>query len=518
MAVLKNLLFLIFFLFTKITIAQFESDKIVLGGGTFDDNFLPPIPARNSIIYFNQSNGIDSINGSNWLKITILLNASSSSTWSRDTVMYVTNGYRIVNQRGQIIDSKILSSAFSDGEPGQLTGTQNVLFLSVKNNGTERLFLLYGEYRKNAAGDNAHDTLFSYAELNPYQSWPPSVALMSKNNILLTAADITLRGCIAACRHANGRDWWVVKPGNYSDVFYRGLVSPSGISVFERILTNVPHDEQYADGRSYFSVDGKKFINYTTAPGPKRVQLYDFDRCTGILSNPIIHDISSFLPINGVFPLCISPDGSKLYIFRQPMNQSQQPGIIQYDFETQQANYLGRDARIPFVSPNGKEVLMTNSVPDSTGPFGFSRYISIIKNPNEPFSNLNIEWDAINSINALALVPPNLAHFRLGAAQGTVCDSLGLSAEVVEDLPEISVFPNPSNGLFYLKVEEVALNEKLVLQMYDMQGRQVFQQNISEATTSCSTINYQLTQGLYFYQIKSNKKGWIKSGKLAVMR
>lgn len=278
----------------KILNAQYESDILILGGNTFNDNSAPPIPSRNSIIYINSNNGIDSIDGSKWLKIPILINATSSSTWSRDTVIYVTNGYRIVNQQGQIIDSKILSPAFSDGEPGQLTGTQNVLFLSVKNNGTERLFLLYGEYRKNAAGDNAHDTLFSYAELNPYQSWPPTVALMSKNNVLLTSADTTLRGCIAACRHANGRDWWVIKPGNYSDVFYRGLVSPAGVSPFERILTDVPHDEQYADGRINFSADGKKFINYTTAPGPKRVQLYDFNRCTGILSNPIIHDFYIF--------------------------------------------------------------------------------------------------------------------------------------------------------------------------------------------------------------------------------
>ena len=69
--------YLLFVCLLKLSIqinAQYESDKIVLGGGTFDDNFLPPIPARNSIIYVNQSNGIDSINGSNWLKITILLN------------------------------------------------------------------------------------------------------------------------------------------------------------------------------------------------------------------------------------------------------------------------------------------------------------------------------------------------------------------------------------------------------------------------------------------------------------
>jgi hypothetical protein len=509
---------LIFFLlfFCNLLKSQYESDRLVMGGGTLNDNANPNIPFRNSIIYFNQQTGIDSIDASKWLKIGIYYNASSSSTWSRDTVMYVSNGYRIVNQRGQVIDPKILSAAFSNGSPGVLTGTQNVLFLSVKKDDIERLFMLYGEYRINAQGNNAHDTLFSYAELNPYQSWPPSVALVSKNNVLLTAEDSTLRGCIAATRHANGRDWWVMKPGNYSDVFYRGLVSPNGISPFERILTDVPHIEQYADGRTYFNADGNIMISYAPIPSPKRVYRYDFDRCTGELYNSELHLLTEWLPSTGVQHMCLSPDGSKLYIFRQPMNSSQQPGIIQYDFETQQANYIG-EARIPFLSPNGKEVLMTNSVPDSSGPLGFNRYISIIKNPNESFANLNVEWNAINSVNGLALVPPNLAYYRLGAAQGTLCDSLGLSANAVEDWPEISVFPNPSNGDVHLRLAQWPGGS---YSLHNSLGQPVAQAALA-ATSHEQVFNLalpHLPNGLYFLSLRNTQGQVLGSRRLLILR
>jgi hypothetical protein len=498
--------------------AQYESDRLVMGGGTLNDNTNPTIPFRNSIIYFNEQAGIDSIDAGKWLKIGIYYNASSSSTWSRDTVMYVSNGYRIVNQRGQVIDPKILNAAWQDGPPGELVGTQNPLFLSIKNNNIDKLYLFYGEYGYSDPLNTGTrvDTLFSYAELNPYQSWPTSNALISKNNILIESKDTTQQGCITACRHANGRDWWILKPGLKTNEFYKGLFTPYGIEM-AKYITSAEDLKQTGATIDHFSVDGNYFVHYVPAPGSKRVYRYTFDRCNGELLNPELFDLSDFLPQVGFFPNCLSPDGSKLYIFRQPMNSSQQPGIIQYDFETEQANYLGQDGRIPFLSPNGKEVLFNTFLQDSTAPVGFAPYLSVIKNPNASFNNLEIEWHKYSTTNALGLVPPNLAYYRLGVAQGTVCDSLGLSAEAVVDLPEISLFPNPSNGVVQLRLAQWPGGSYT---LHNSLGQQVAQAALSATSSEqIFTLAFQhLPDGLYFLSLRNPQGQLLGSKRLMIRR
>ena len=42
----------------------------------------------------------------------------------------------------------------------------------------------------------------------------------------IVAIQDTMNGGIAACRHANGRDWWVVAQKHDTDTIYKILFSP----------------------------------------------------------------------------------------------------------------------------------------------------------------------------------------------------------------------------------------------------------------------------------------------------
>ncbi|RZK99440.1 MAG: hypothetical protein EOO89_31120, partial [Pedobacter sp.] len=105
--------------------------------------------------------------------------------------------------------------------------------------------------------------------------------VVTKNKILLE--DQLNVGKITSVKHANGRDWWVFCHKANSSSFYRFLVSPDGVSspVIQNIGINRPPDV----GQAVFSPNGNYFAYYDTN---HRLEIMEFDRCSGLLSNPTL--------------------------------------------------------------------------------------------------------------------------------------------------------------------------------------------------------------------------------------
>lgn len=109
--------------------------------------------------------------------------------------------------------------------------------------------------------------------------------IVSKNVLLQPFAQID---CLKAIKHGNGRDWWLFfrrwypGPLTPNNEFYRYLISPSGLSNFG--VQNIGSLTTTNGGKISFSKSGEKMIytNYRWL-----IELYGFDRCTGIISNPI---------------------------------------------------------------------------------------------------------------------------------------------------------------------------------------------------------------------------------------
>ncbi len=86
-----------------------------------------------------------------------------------------------------------------------------------------------------------------------------------------------------------------------------------------------------------------------------------------------------------------------------------------------------------------------------------------------------------------------------------LCSVTGINETTVSS--EAKVFPNPfSNQLTFTSSD----NEIMKLTLYDIFSRQIIQQTITNSTT----INTeQLTDGIYFYELRNNKE-IIKNGKV----
>ncbi|MBK9423559.1 MAG: T9SS type A sorting domain-containing protein [Bacteroidetes bacterium] len=122
--------------------------------------------------------------------------------------------------------------------------------------------------------------------------------------------------CLTAVKHGNGRDWWLIfrrwdwihlDPNNE---FHSYLISPAGISNYNVQMIGETHRSN--TGQITFSPDGLKMINID---GLDLLELFDFNRCTGQLSNSIlINPAGGPLNYNFTWSSAFSPNGNVLYV------------------------------------------------------------------------------------------------------------------------------------------------------------------------------------------------------------
>jgi hypothetical protein len=93
--------------------------------------------------------------------------------------------------------------------------------------------------------------------------------------------------CLTAIKHGNGRDWWVIFrksdfPSGGNNAWYMYLVTPQGIT--NQPIQSIGSFNSTNLGQISFNASGNRmaYINYKGL-----IELYDFSRCTGIISSPV---------------------------------------------------------------------------------------------------------------------------------------------------------------------------------------------------------------------------------------
>lgn len=110
--------------------------------------------------------------------------------------------------------------------------------------------------------------------------------VLEKNKILLTGTLMSP----AACRHGNGLDWWVLVSDADENRHYRLLLGPDGFSMPDtQYIGTKPNPIPYEGGNksnqivgNCFSPSGKYYTDINDQLG---FSIYNFDRCSGLLSN-----------------------------------------------------------------------------------------------------------------------------------------------------------------------------------------------------------------------------------------
>jgi hypothetical protein len=494
---------LVLWLLPLFTYAQREADAMYFRGCIGDSACWCPPPTQGNIFWFNDDS-LQQIIDPACLPLRRFFSGAAFSDKHTGELIFASNGWRLIYGQGDLLTHKLWFDDIPHPGDSSDTTTVNVtagpLFLNDPGDST-RAYLFYGQLQSFLIQNISFraDVHFTYALLDI-----PTRTLISKNNVVFS--DTSSMGDMQACRHANGRDWWIIKPHIYTDLYYIGLLDPGGIEMNLVQLPDVPH-ELRANTSSKFNIQGTKYIQFTGGPGgaPELVHEYDFDRCEGILSNLIVHDIGDSIADNdNLSAITISPDGSKFY-FKRNTSFNIVEGLFQFDLTNDEISFISRYVSTPQMMPNGQKMLFGEAFFDENNAVQYR--VSEIINPNAPFDELIINHFKYNTPNGmLTIAPSNFAYFRLGAETGTICDSLSVGVPTNLDYPnfKFKIYPNPVESALTIEHDVSGVCQ---IKITDMLGRVQWQGNTRDQKTVLTKEIEELIQGMYWLEIQDLKTG-----------
>jgi hypothetical protein len=330
-------------------------------------------------------------------------------------------------------------------------------------------------------------------------------AVTSKNEIALQD---TFTDHLTAVRHGNGRDWWIAAHKGRSNRSLLFLLDHDGLHAPIAQHIGPVWGPRDWSGQSVFSPDGRQ---YARANPDNGLNLFDFDRCTGAFSNPIV--VSLAADSASAAGVAFSPNSRFLYL---------STGLKLFQFDMQAPNIPASKQLIgvydgflgPFptsfyqmrLAPNGKIYMgATNGV----------RYLHTIHQPDMPGAACNFVQHDLELPTHFAIGLPNFPYFRLYDEPGSPCDTLGINggpwwtSTGAAAESQIQVRPNPFRERFTLALS-VNLRSP-ALRLHDAAGRLVLEQRLVLGVNEIEAAG--LPAGLYFWEVAAAGER-VKSGKL----
>jgi hypothetical protein len=321
---------------------------------------------------------------------------------------------------------------------------KSALIIPLSNSDSLYYILHISRNYDNSVPQGIIDSCCYYTVINTAEG---KMTVVDKNHLLVN--DLIMgQGGLAACKHANGRDWWIIVPKLFSNCFYQFLLTPKGIDSIGLQCVGDSFNTNTNRGQSCFTPDGTKFIWYTPYDS---LHIIDFDRCTGELSNSrriAVYD-SFGMAVQEPFEggVSVSPNSEYLYVtsgtelwqynlLSDDIGRSQiliENLVSQIPLSTTETAQLAPDGKI-YINPIGQDSLFhIINYPDSPGlACNFQKYGLVLP---------TYDWECM----------PIYPNYRLGPVTGSVCDTLGLDSlnnSAIRNLYNeaiLKIYPNPAS-------------------------------------------------------------------------
>jgi hypothetical protein len=490
----NQLFSLTFFFLSVVSSAQTKHDYLWLlgrGGEYIDTSF------GGSNIDFNE-NPIDVYRIER--EITFELNSSSFCD-SAGNLLFYTDGCYVFNadneliENGDEINSGSIHRSYCDVDISYPSGYANTLILPDPSS-VDQYYIIHQRI---------------------VQFWPDEFSRVHYSKVDMTAnngkgklieantlvmPDSVYLGEMAAVRHANGIDWWIVAPEDSTNVYNFLLLDSTGVHKrHDQVLGQKVGYYGAGSGQCKFSPDGKWFARWSNT---EQVFLCKFDRTNGIISDFLqFHTRED--PISGGIEF--SPNSRFLYVSNKYFIE--QYDLNEPDFLKSKVTVAEWDGFTDFLPVTFRRMQLT---PDCrifvNGPGGH-RFWHIIEHPNEKGTACLVRQHALALPTYTFNTMPYFPNFNLGPLgnEGYPCDSTRVSANS-EVFPirenEAWLYPNPATDFVQIKTNLV---ETVHVRVFDMQGRLQQEKIDLEINSSLDISN--LMPGLYFVMIfDENGKSW----------
>ena len=335
---------------------------------------------------------------------------------SSGALLFYTNGYCVANANNDTMlgGSKINpdSSFFQDAN------NQGALILPIPQQQKKYIIIhsLSTLYPTAYAYHQIYNCLFTVVDMNLDQGL--GMVIEANQSFL---KDTLCFGKLTACKHANGRDWWILIPKWNSSAYFMFLLTPEGMEL--RGKQQLGSKPISGAGQAVFSPDGTKYVRYNSVGTEIGgfLDIFDFDRCTGQLSNPVNLHLTSQVGMPGV---AISPNSRYLYVAN---------GLWLHQYDLAATNVAASKVLIGtydgFKSPGPTYFFMLQLAPNGKlymNSAGSVNTLHVIHSPDLPGNACRFEQHGVQLPARNDWSMPNFPNFRLGPLDGSPCDTLGL--------------------------------------------------------------------------------------------
>ena len=363
-----------------------------------------------SIFNFND----DDLNiTSNFNPTVVFYGINTTVCDSNGLLQFYTNGVRVYNTNHVYMSNGdgLVSNGASDG----YRLPQSVSAMPYPGHPGQYILIAIEDFNNDAVG---HKLFYHIIDM---QAENGLGKVILKRQLLVQ--DSLTWGQIAAVKHANGRDWWFIVARHDSNEYYIGSITPSGVQVR---LDTVGDKIFTGGGAVCFSPDGRYHIRADSkgAIYPVTVNIFDFDRCSGVLSHQRSHQL--YNPQHFLCGTVVSPDSRYLYVTDDRI-------VYQYDLqapdvfatETVVAEWDGSkyfgiwpiDFYLGQNGPDGRIYVNSSSS---------SKSMHRIRFPNRKGKACQFVQNDIKTPTIFRYQMPNHPNYRLGPLDGSSCDTLGI--------------------------------------------------------------------------------------------
>jgi type IX secretion system substrate protein len=339
--------------------------------------------------------------------------------------------------------------------------------------------------------------------------------------------------CLTAIKHGNGRDWWIIfrKKENASsgsnNTYYEYLITQSGLG--NVIIQNIGSLNTTNSGNIEFNAGGNKMM-YTNLMG--LMEYYDFNRCTGIISNPQTIFPEQTGPYNRLFwDGQFSPSGDlfyttlnaipgftdSCYLIQYNLNAANIPMSADTIAQDSIARNMGQiklalDNKIYLSSVYNNFVTPSYPYPDTIYST-YNTYLGVISSPDSigaacNFQPFSFYLGGKRTYTGL----PNNPDYELGAVTGSFCDSLtGITYNQQIIKSELFVYYNSSWQKVFINAKGLK-GRNAKMSVYDLLGNIIYTEAVKLSsqyfTRDLSMAAF--AKGMYIVNLNTEKERLVK--------
>lgn len=331
--------------------------------------------------------------------------------------------------------------------------------------------------------------------------------VINKNHII----DTSLKYCekMIAIKHGNGSNWWLINHEQNTDQF---------IIRFIQNDTTVTANYQ-SIGSTLNSLDGvgQMVVNpvgnkISIVGQAGTINVFDFDRCTGLLSN--YADMSDN-PLPGFGRYYGASISSQNLLYYSTWDSLWQINLNAANpVQTKQLVYADQNSNVCMgqhqIGPNGK-IYIANAMPcgyPSTITDSLNTHLTVINQPDSigPACNVLPYFQPIGGARSY-LGLPNMPNYDLGPFAGSSCDTLTSVQSESMIKSRIDIVPNPVTDHFKIS-SSIKNNPDLFLEIkiFNSKGQLVFEDKIHKIGDEINFNKYDA--GLYAITLSQKGRQW----------